>query len=70
MKVIQGGPEDSITVVILWQRDHCNAVGPSTSFGAGYGSMLSLMGWLGCVFSSSLVTFKQWSGTITGCINL
>lgn len=48
MKVIDGGLEDH--VVIPWPRDRCNAEGPSTSFGAGYGFMLSLMGrlvWVG-----------------------
>lgn len=37
----QGTPEDH--VVILWQCDHCNAVGPGTSFEAGYGFMLPLV---------------------------
>lgn len=58
--------------MILWQRDHCNDLGPGISFGAGYSFILSLVGWLGQdeFFPFSPVSFKQRSGTITGCMKL
>lgn len=68
MKVIPRGPEDQ--AVMLCQHNHCNACGPGTSSGAGCGFMLSLSGCVELDFSSCLVTFKQKSGPVTGCIQL
>lgn len=51
----------------MGQHAHCNAVGPGTSSGDGY-DLMSSLSQVGLGFSSSLVTGKKRSGTITGCV--